>query len=238
MIKVYLGNDSSHVVHYILDALGDVINILCGHATNRDSTVLGHVNAVLLHHGLALRYRQASEGEHANLGSNVRPVTLDSLSLDGTAESGPHVVHASADNDELVEPLLAQSGVIENLGGNSSTVLGRRRVVSADNNLDLGEDASCLIFISADEVEAASALTVKAHDLGERLSNDHLEALVDEEAKAIGILVKVSGSEALIGSVEEGIELLALANVCDLLPLGVGRINTSGVVRASVEKNA
>jgi len=54
----------------------------------------------------------------------------------------------------------------------------------------LGEDALGSALISAHEVEASGTLTVQTHDLGERLSNNHLEALGEEKAKAIGILVE------------------------------------------------
>ena len=39
-------------------------------------------------------------------------------------------------------------------------------------------------------MQAAGTLTVETHDLGERLSDDHLETLVDEEAKTVGVLIK------------------------------------------------
>lgn len=94
--------DCSVVGNNILNALSDVVDVLGGDATDGDSTVLSHVNAVFLHHSLALFHGQASEGEHANLGRDVRPVTLDGLLLNGSAESFPHIVHASADDDELV----------------------------------------------------------------------------------------------------------------------------------------
>ena len=226
------------VVDNIFDALSDVIDVLSGHAAHRNSTVLGHVNAVLLDHGLALRYGQTSEGEHADLSSDMRPVALDSLSLNCRAKSSSHVVHASANNNELIKPLLAEGRLVEDLSSDSSTVLGRRRVVGADNDLDLRENAGSLFSISADEVEAAGTLAVETHDLGERLGNDHIEALVKEEAEAIGILVEAAGSEALVSSVEEGVKLLALANISNLLPLGLSRVNTSRVMGAGVEKDA
>jgi len=193
---------------------------------------------VLLNHRLALLHGQASEGEHANLGSDVGPVTLDSLSLEGGAESLPHVVHAGADGDELIEPLLAESGVVENASSNSGTMLRRGRVVGANDDLDLREDAGGGILVRADEMHAASTLTVETHDLSEGLSDDHLEALGEEEAEAIGILVEAAGGETLVGSVEEGVKLVALANISDLLPLSLRGVDTCRVVSTGVEENA
>ena len=123
---------------------------------------------MLLNHSLALLDGKTGEREHTNLSGNVRPVTLDSLSLEGGAKSCSHVIHSLADDDELIEPLLAHSWVVEDGASNSSTVLGRGRVVGTDNDLDLGEDTAGSGLVSADEVEAASTLTIETHDLGEK----------------------------------------------------------------------
>ena len=79
------------------------------------------------------------------------PVALDALSLNSGAKCGSHVVHTLADDDELIEPLLAKLRSIKDGSSDSSTVLGRRRVVAAHNDLDLGEDASSLLVVSADD---------------------------------------------------------------------------------------
>ena len=192
---------------------------------------------MLLNHSLALLDGKTGEREHTNLSGNVRPVTLDSLSLEGSAKSCSHVIHSLADDDELIEPLLAHSWVVEDGASNSSTMLGRGRVVGTDDDLDLGEDTAGSGLVSADEVEAASTLTIETHDLGKGLSNDHFEALVEEKAETIGILIKVTGGEALISGIEEGVKLAALADVSNLLPLGVCWVNTGGVVGTSVEKD-
>ena len=86
-------------------------------------------------------------------------------------------------------------------------------------------------------MESSSSLTIKTHDLGERLSNDHLESLVEEVPQANSILIEVARDEALIGGIEEWIELVCSANLSDLLPLVEGWINTSWVVSASVEEH-
>mmetsp|Transcript_3709 Transcript_3709/g.4242 ORF Transcript_3709/g.4242 Transcript_3709/m.4242 type:complete len:306 (+) Transcript_3709:430-1347(+) len=116
-------------------------------------------------------------------------------------------------------------------------MLGWGRVIASDNDLDLGEDTGGLLGIGADEVQAAGTLTVQTHDLGEGLSDDHVEALAEEEAKAVGILVEGARGEALVRSVEEGVELSALANIGDLLPLGLSGVHTGGVVGAGVEEH-
>lgn len=61
-------------------------------------------------------------------------------------------------------------------------------------------------------------------------------ALLDEEADWEGVLVGVTGREALVSHVEEGEVLALLDGIADLLPLLWGRVDTSGVVCAGVEE--
>ena len=62
-------------------------------------------------------------------------------------------------------------------------------------------------------------------------------ALLDEVANGEGILVSVSTGEALVGHIEEGVVAVLLDNVAQSAPLLLGRVDTSGVVSASVEKD-
>ena len=87
-------------------------------------------------------------------------------------------------------------------------------------------------------MKSTSTLTVQAHNLGEGLSDDHLEALIDEKAQSVGIPVEGSRGEALIGSVEERIKLTAFANISNLLPLSISGVDAGGVVGTSMEKDA
>ena len=63
------------VVDDVLDAVGNVIHILRRDAANRDTAVLSHINAVLADHCLALLHSESSEREHANLCSDMAPVS-------------------------------------------------------------------------------------------------------------------------------------------------------------------
>ena len=117
-------------------------------------------------------------------------------------------------------------------------MLGWRRVVASDDDLNLGEDFLSCCLVRANEVKSTCTLTVQTHNLGEGLSDDHLEALINEKAQSEGIPVKGTRSEALIGSVEEGIELTAFANISNLLPLSFSRVDAGGVVGTSMEQDA
>lgn len=126
---------------------------------------------------------------------------------------------------------------VQNSGSDSSAVLRRGRIVSSHNDLNLRENTGGCLIVGADEVEASSTLTVETHDLSEGLSDNHLEALVEEESETESILVEGSRSETLISCIKERVKLLSLADIGDLLPLSFGRVNTGGVVGTSVKEN-
>jgi hypothetical protein len=74
------------------------------------------------------------------------------------------------------------------------------------------------------------------HVLGERLAKSNVVALLNKVANSESILVGVTTGEALVSHIEEGEVTLLLDNIRDLLPLLLARVNTSGVVSTSVEK--
>lgn len=101
----------------------------------------------------------------------------------------------------------------------------------------MGKALGSGLFVTADNVEGTGSLTIETHDLGEGLSDDHLEALVEEVSESNTILVEVSGDETLIGSVEEWVESSLSADFSDSLPLIKSWINTSWVVSTGVEED-
>lgn len=60
--------------------------------------------------------------------------------------------------------------------------------------------------------------------------------LLDEVAHGEGILVSIARGKSLVGHIEECVVLASLDGVADFLPLLWCRINTSGVVCASMEQ--
>jgi hypothetical protein len=56
-----------------------------------------------------------------------------------------------------------------------------------------------------------------------------------EELEGVGVLLEVTGGEALVGGVEGREELLGLDDVEDLAPLILGGVDTSWIVGADVE---
>lgn len=86
-------------------------------------------------------------------------------------------------------------------------------------------------------MHGTASLTVEAHNFSEGLGNDHLESSAQEVSETLSILVEVASDEALVSSVEEGIELVGLANVSDHFPLLEGGVDAGGVVGTGVEEN-
>lgn len=84
-------------------------------------------------------------------------------------------------------------------------------------------------------VEGTSTLTIETKVLGETLSDEELEALLDEVIDSPSILSKVTRGKTLVSAVEEGEVVLLAHKGSNLLPLLLSGINTSGVVRASME---
>jgi len=168
----------------------------------------------------------------------MAPVTLSSKFLDGSSKLSTHVSHTVSDGNELIKPLSTILGAVKDGSSNTSTMLGRRRVVASDDDLNLTHDTGSSSFILADKVESSSSLTIKTHDLGKRLSNDHLETIIKEVSKTVTILVETTTGESLVCSVKEWEKLVLLANFGNLVPLLFGWVNTSRVVSTGVEEYA
>lgn len=111
------------------------------------------------------------------------------------------------------------------------------RVQRPDNNLDLAVDSGFLFLVSADKRECTNSLSVQAHVLGKALTEGNLVPLLDKVPHGMRISVGVSAGKALVGHVKERKVILFLDNVGDLLPIVSGRVDTSRVVSAGVEKN-
>lgn len=171
------------------------------------------------------------------LAGDVGPVVLAAELLEVGAEGRAHLNDAVSHALDLTEPLLVQSGVVHDGGSDASTVDGRVGVEGTDEDLDLRLNALLLLGVLANEREGTDTLTVQTHVLGERLAESDVVALLDEVAGSESILVSVTAGKALVGHVEEGEVVLLLHNIADLAPLGLGRVDTSGVVGASVEQD-
>lgn len=112
----------SVVFRNILDSIGNVFDVLGGEAGHGDTAVLRHINMMLFHHSVTLRWRQTREREHADLLGDVAPRALGSVFLQGGSQQIPHFSNTVSDGDQLVEPLLSQVWRVQDHGSDSGTV--------------------------------------------------------------------------------------------------------------------
>lgn len=221
-----------------MDGLGEVLDVLGRDTGDRDTAILGEVDVVLVLHLLNLLGGQAGVAEHADLVGDVVPVALGLVVVDKMVlELGAHGDDAVGHQLDLLEPLGVQLGGVEDSGNNAGTVDGGVGVHGADNDLDLGVDASLLLSRGSDEGEGTGTLTVETHVLGEGLGEGNQVTILDELAEGIGILVSGAGGETLVGHVEEGKVASLLDNLGKLVPLSLGGVDTGGVVSASVHQD-
>lgn len=116
-------------------------------------------------------------------------------------------------------------------------MLGWGRVGSSDYNFNLRKNSAGNFGVIAYEMESSSSLTVETHNFSERLSNHHLETLIEEVSETFSIFVEVSSHKALVGSIEEGVKLVLLADSSNFFPLIQSWVNSGWVVSTSMEKN-
>lgn len=106
--------------------------------------------------------------------------------------------------------------------------MGRRvRVKRPDQNLQLRVHPSFLLRIRTDDRERARSFAVQAHVFRKALAEYDLVPLFDKVSDGKGVVVGVSGGEALVGHVKEREVLLLLDDIGQFLPLIVGRVHTS-----------
>lgn len=220
-----------------MDSLGQSLNVAAGDASNRDTSVAGAVDRVLLGKSVNLFGREASVAEHANLGGDVVPVLLGTKSLEVLLEKSSHSNHAVSHVLDFLEPLSLELRVGENDRGNAGTVDRGVRVEWSNDNLKLGINASLFFRALSNKGEGTNALTVETHVLGKRLAEGNLEALLDKVSDGVSVAGNVARGKALVGHVEEGEVALLLEDLSNGSPLLWGGINTGGVVGAGVQEN-
>ena len=226
------------VFSYVLDAFGDIFDIFGGQTGNWNTTVLCHVDMMLLNHGITLCWRESSKGEHTDLVSHMVPCSLGSDFLKSWSKKLSHLGDTLSDSDQFVKPLLSQAKVIEDCRGDSCTVSWWWRIVDSDDNLNLWKDTSSRLLILAHEMDGTSTLAIQTHDLCKWLGDHHLEALIQEVSETFTIFVKVAADETLVSGIEEWIQLFLFADLSNLFPLSESWVNTCWIVGTCVQHDA
>lgn len=145
----------------LVDGLGETADVLRGDTGNGDTAVLGGVDGELLSEAGHLLVSQTSVGEHADLVGDVGPVVLGAELLEVVLEESTHGDDAVSHLLDLTEPLLVESGAVEDLGGDASTVDGGVGVQRSDEDLELRVDTLLLVGVGADDGEGTNTLTVE-----------------------------------------------------------------------------
>ena len=104
---------------------------------------------------------QAGVGKHADLAGDVAPVVLAAELLQVLLEESAHGDNAVSQLLHLAGPLLVESGVVENLRGDTGTVDGGAGVKRSDEDLDLRIDALLLFLGRSDNGECTGTLAIK-----------------------------------------------------------------------------
>lgn len=99
------------------------------------------------------------------------------------------------------------------------------------------DGVGCIGPWAGDKVEGAGTLAVETKVLGKGLRHAELETLRDEVADRPSVVFKIARREALICAVEKGEVLLCCHRFGELGPLGVGKVDTGGVVGTGMQEN-
>lgn len=200
-----------------------------------------HVNMPLLLQHPNLRLGQTRETEHANLIRNVVPSARRALLLQALPQALAHLRNATTHRLQILLPLLEQSLIIQHPASDTRAIRRRVTDLTALQNSQLRRDMRIslagLRTGCGNEMECARALAIQTKVLSEGLGHAQLEALLDEVAHGPGVANEITRGETLVGAVKEG-EMVALAHDDgDVLPLGLGQIDTGGVVGADVQED-
>ena len=188
-----------------------------------------------------LSLRKTGKAKHANLIRDMIPRPRRTFCLQPSPQSGPHLLNPTTHGPQIVLPFREELGIIQHAIGNAGPV-GRRignltALQEGQLTGDILAGSDRTRAGSTDKVEGSGTLTVQTQVLGKRLGNAQFKALVDKVSNSPRVAYQVARREPLIGTVEEG-EMLPLANdLCDKLPLLLGRIDAGRVVGAGVQEH-
>lgn len=226
----------------LVNGLGHIMHVVPVQPGHADTAVLSHVNVRVSPEPEHLRLRQACEAEHADLVRDVPPAALFAVErFQRGPEGGSHLLDPPAHGPQIVFPFGKEVGVVEDGTGDAGPVCRRVADLGSLQDGELGCNAANGVGRigpwAGDEVEGAGTLAVESEVLGKGLRHTELEALRDEVADRPGVVFKIARCKALIGAVEKGKMLLGGHQFGELSPLGVGEVDTGGIVGTCMEEN-
>mmetsp|Transcript_51938 Transcript_51938/g.110352 ORF Transcript_51938/g.110352 Transcript_51938/m.110352 type:complete len:276 (-) Transcript_51938:408-1235(-) len=182
--------------------------------------------------------RNSRVGKHTDLLRDVIPGSARPELLQRLPQLAPHRVdslrHAHALLDELVCPPLAR----EDLADDPRAVPWGIGVTRPDVHLELAEHPLRLLGAVCHDRQRPNPLTIQSEVFGEALDEGDPVPVLDEHSDGGGVLPGVARRKSLVGAIEEDEEVIFLDDIADFLPLVQGGIHASGVVSASMKKDA
>mmetsp|Transcript_21153 Transcript_21153/g.42679 ORF Transcript_21153/g.42679 Transcript_21153/m.42679 type:complete len:395 (+) Transcript_21153:312-1496(+) len=182
-----------------------------------------------------LPLRQSRVREHPDLISDVVPRALRDHLLQPAAERLPHGPYPGRHLPELRFPVGSQPRFGHDPQRDLRPERGGIRVHRPRLDLQLTDARLRAGPVGTHQVQGPDPLPVQTHVLGEGARHEGVQAKIGEEADGAGVPVEISGGEALIGVVEEGLKFVGLHDLRDFLPLLRGGVDAGGVVRAHVQ---
>lgn len=105
-----------------------------------------------------------------------------------------------------------------------------------DQNLQLTVNSSLFLLVGTNQTERSDTFTVQTHVLCETLAQGDREALFDKVSNGESVVLEDTGSETLVGHVEERKVVLFLEDLAKLDPLFLGQVRAERVERGSVQE--
>lgn len=180
----------------LIHGLCEVIHVLSIQARHTDSSILGHVDVLVLPNLQHLLLIQPREAEHADLLRDVVPLAGRAHLLEFAPQRLPHADNAPGHGAQVRLPLCEQVLVVEDQASDARAVGWGVADLGALQDGELAGDAHgsvlCVGARGGDEVEASCALAVETKVLGVGLGDEELESLLNEVADGPGVVVEVA----------------------------------------------
>ncbi len=213
-----------------------IVDVAAVEARHAHAAGAHQIDGELFAQAIYLLRGEAGVAEHAALVDEVAEIAARHLGAQYLEQLLAHRLDAGAHLGHFIDPHCVQLGLAHHRRGDLATVGGRAGVVATHGGLHLAQHPARLFGILADDRQATAALAVEGEVLGKRVADEEADTGGHHGADGVGILFQ-SVTEALIGDVHKGDQILLDHQSDDLIPLGAGEIHPGRVVAAGVQQH-